>query len=340
MRPLPRLAGLLVPALVALPAIQAGGGQGSLGRPLPGADALEDFSQTEARSYDDYVGRVVLVEFFAYWCSPSRASMAELEAIQQRFGARGVSVIGVTAEGKSSTARFVEEAGASFAYAFDRSGALARAAEVDTFPTALLIDPTGTVVWRGDVGDLTDELIAKHLEGAFETPLWEWPKAARDAVKHLKKRAYGRALAELGDAPELGDLRADVRSILRKRTQSLATAQELGDVLGVERLAEAMESEVAGLPAEEEIVRTALESLRASAEARRVLKLQRELERLRTTRISGDRDLERLIDAVERLRADAAGTYAGGQAEAFLRELRRLSYPPRNPRGQRGFRGE
>jgi hypothetical protein len=28
---------------------------------------LEGFSQTPAKSYDDYLGRAVLLEFFAYW---------------------------------------------------------------------------------------------------------------------------------------------------------------------------------------------------------------------------------------------------------------------------------
>lgn len=29
--------------------------------------SLEGFSQTEARSFDDFLGRAVLIEFFAYW---------------------------------------------------------------------------------------------------------------------------------------------------------------------------------------------------------------------------------------------------------------------------------
>ena len=36
------------------------------GKPLP-ASELVDFSQTAAKSFDDYAGRLVLIEFFAYW---------------------------------------------------------------------------------------------------------------------------------------------------------------------------------------------------------------------------------------------------------------------------------
>ena len=39
----------------------------SVGKQVPSSVELEDFSQTEARSYGDLFGRAVLIEFFAYW---------------------------------------------------------------------------------------------------------------------------------------------------------------------------------------------------------------------------------------------------------------------------------
>lgn len=49
------LAGLIAPAAA----------QG-VGTPLPEIE-LEGFSQTGAKSFDDFFGRAVLIEFFAYW---------------------------------------------------------------------------------------------------------------------------------------------------------------------------------------------------------------------------------------------------------------------------------
>ena len=37
-----------------------------VGSKLP-AIQLEGFAQTEAKTFDDYLGRAVLLEFFAYW---------------------------------------------------------------------------------------------------------------------------------------------------------------------------------------------------------------------------------------------------------------------------------
>lgn len=39
----------------------------SVGGGLPPKVELEDFGLTPAKSYDDFMGRAVLIEFFAYW---------------------------------------------------------------------------------------------------------------------------------------------------------------------------------------------------------------------------------------------------------------------------------
>ncbi len=60
---LPVALGLAVMAASRTPLAPLGVGVGS---PLPAVE-LEDFAQTEATSFDDFVGRAVLIEFFAYW---------------------------------------------------------------------------------------------------------------------------------------------------------------------------------------------------------------------------------------------------------------------------------
>ena len=44
----------------------AGFAAAQIGGPLPPAE-IDGFAQTPAKSLDDFLGRVVLVEFFAYW---------------------------------------------------------------------------------------------------------------------------------------------------------------------------------------------------------------------------------------------------------------------------------
>src|SRR6185503_11410645 len=56
----------LLPSVL-LSLLAAGSSPGE--RLLP-AVPLVDFTGTEARALDDYLGQVVLVDFFAHWCAP------------------------------------------------------------------------------------------------------------------------------------------------------------------------------------------------------------------------------------------------------------------------------
>jgi hypothetical protein len=52
-------AALAAAVLLASPVLDAGGQLGKV--------ELEGFTQTKAKSFDDLYGRVVLIEFFAFW---------------------------------------------------------------------------------------------------------------------------------------------------------------------------------------------------------------------------------------------------------------------------------
>jgi len=55
--------GLAALACVLVPALTGAQGVGSK---LPAVE-LEDYGRTPAKSFDDFLGRAVLIEFFAYW---------------------------------------------------------------------------------------------------------------------------------------------------------------------------------------------------------------------------------------------------------------------------------
>jgi hypothetical protein len=54
---------LLAPVMAAVLALV---GHAQVGTPLPDP-GLVDFAKTEATTFGDYTGRLVLFEFFAYW---------------------------------------------------------------------------------------------------------------------------------------------------------------------------------------------------------------------------------------------------------------------------------
>jgi len=91
-------------------------------------------------------GRVVVVDFWASWCPPCRASVPALEAFATDHPE--ISVVGVNAEPDRSAGfvgRAHEELGATYPTVHDADGTLSRSYSVTALPTLLVVGPDGVV---------------------------------------------------------------------------------------------------------------------------------------------------------------------------------------------------
>src|SRR5690606_13175530 len=68
----------------------------------------------ETVSLDDYKGKVRLVVFFATWCPSCRAEAPDLEALQRKYGAKGLKVLALSKEEPQTLKGFAEKAGLSY----------------------------------------------------------------------------------------------------------------------------------------------------------------------------------------------------------------------------------
>jgi len=92
----------------------------------------------------------VLIDFWATWCKPCLQSLPEVRQLDEKFGPRGLTVIGVSIDGPRNFARvrpFITKLRLGYPVALDEDGSLQRDFKITAIPTAVLIDTAGVIQW-------------------------------------------------------------------------------------------------------------------------------------------------------------------------------------------------
>lgn len=93
-----------------------------------------------------YAGKVVLVDFWASWCSPCLQSFPWMNELQQKHGGEGLVIVAVNLDQDRELAdAFLGKTPAGFRVEFDPAGTVARQFNVQAMPTSFLIDRRGQV---------------------------------------------------------------------------------------------------------------------------------------------------------------------------------------------------
>lgn len=95
-------------------------------------------------------GRPVVLDFWATWCVPCRASMPHLNAMQDRFSERGLVVLGLSVDdaAPSVVRRFAERLQIHFPVAMATEDVLDDYGPIRSIPTTIFIDRHGRIVRR------------------------------------------------------------------------------------------------------------------------------------------------------------------------------------------------
>ena len=157
-----------VPLLLAVVlVVVVAGGAGLLTPALRAGDRAPDFALAdldgEPVRLADYVGRPVLLNFWASWCLPCVEEFPILAEALEVHADIGLAVIGIVYRDRSEAARaFGEQLGATWPLVMDPGERVARAYGVFGPPESWLIGPDGTLISR-HIGPFTAEELAAEL---------------------------------------------------------------------------------------------------------------------------------------------------------------------------------
>ena len=149
-------------------------------RPAAGGSApdvaVKDLNDKEI-TLADYKGKVVLVNFWATWCGPCRLEIPSLIEMQDKYGPRGFTVLGVAMdeEGKSIVAPFVakerydvngQKLAMNYPIVIGTDSVADKFGGLLGYPTSVLISRDGKQIKR-ITGPLSYEDFSKEIEGAL-----------------------------------------------------------------------------------------------------------------------------------------------------------------------------
>ena len=146
----------------------------TLGGPAPGEPA-PDF---ELRAVDgstitlaELKGKVVVLDFWATWCIPCRASMTGVQELYEELGDRPFAVVSATYMEQGDPAALVEELGVTYPWYNGDTIAEPYGVDQSGLPTMFLIGPDGRVLdyFYGFTGEESEARLRSAVEAALDS---------------------------------------------------------------------------------------------------------------------------------------------------------------------------
>ena len=111
----------------------------------------------------DLKGKVAIVEFWATWCPPCRASIPHLNEINKKFKDKGLVVVGITDEKRETVEKFQKTLPMEYNVAIG-GAEIEKKIGINGIPHAFIVGKDGKVVWQGHPMQLKDADIEKALK--------------------------------------------------------------------------------------------------------------------------------------------------------------------------------
>lgn len=138
-----------------------------LGQPAPPL-SVEQWLEPKGASvsgWQNLVGQVVVVEFWATWCGPCVVAIPHLNELAEKFESRGVRFISITDEKEETVTKFLKRKPIKGWLALDPDESTFKAYGVRGIPLTAVVGPDGTLIALTSPQDLSDSALEMILAG-------------------------------------------------------------------------------------------------------------------------------------------------------------------------------
>lgn len=133
-------------------------------------DMFKDFEaeyEGQVSRLSDYVGKgqYVLVDFWASWCQPCRMEIPNLKAAYDKYGDKGLVVLGVAAwDQPENTLKAIDEDGIEYPQILNTQAEGTKVYGIKGIPHIILFGPDGTLLKRGLRGEGIEQALSEILK--------------------------------------------------------------------------------------------------------------------------------------------------------------------------------
>lgn len=118
----------------------------------------------------DFLGKPVMINFWATWCGPCRAELPYFDSAYQKYGDEIEFVMINLTDGyddtKESVKNFVEESGYTFPYYYDTNNEAGNVYGIYSIPTTICVDKEGYLIGV-HIGSMSEEEVYGIIDEAF-----------------------------------------------------------------------------------------------------------------------------------------------------------------------------
>jgi len=117
-------------------------------------DALQFAGKLSTGDYvalHDYRGKLVLANVWATWCSPCKRELPELARLHRDYESKGFMVLGVNVDSDSAVRKVqgaIRKYDLPYPNILDSNSSSTEVFGVQGYPTSVLLDRSGKVIWR------------------------------------------------------------------------------------------------------------------------------------------------------------------------------------------------